>query len=349
MAGENNSANMSMPVPGVGITTGPTYATDINNCLTIVDSHDHSAGKGVPVTPAGLNISSDLSFLSNNATALRSVRFTVQSALFSLAADIGAIYVNGVDLYYRDISGNNVRITASGAVAGTPGSISNLVAPASATYVPGSSTFVWQSNALTPANMDAASYIFRNLSASSFGLTLNPPTAMGADSALTLPTIPGALAFLTIDASGNIGSSTAFNGSLTTANLSPTAGIVGTQLASNIDLQGALPTANARALVVSNANAVSSLSMLRGFINASGNPVSGEGWTSARAGAGVYLITFLSSFADVPAATVSAAVTNDIAIATVSSSGVSSIVIHVTVAGVLTDNAVNFIIMGRSV
>lgn len=322
MAGENNSANMSMPVPGVGITTGPTYATDINNCLTILDSHDHSAGKGVPVTPAGLNISSDLSFLSNNATALRSIRFTVQGSLFSLAADVGALYINGVDLYYRDISGNNVRITSAGAVAGTPGSISNLVAPASATYVPGSSTFVWQSNALTPANMDAAAYIFRNLSASSFGLTLNPPTAMGADSSITLPTVPGVTSFLTIDASGNIGSSTALSGALTTSNLSASAGILGsqlsataaiegfqllsgtltsTQMGSNIQFPGKRTNVENQVLVVSNTNAsTNNISIIRIVVNSAGVLVGGEGATSVRNSPGVYTVTFVRTFFDTP-------------------------------------------------
>ncbi len=204
MAFETSSPNMLLPIPGVGLTSGPLYATDVNNCLTLVDSHDHTTGKGVQLTPAALNINAALPLNNNNLITARSVRFQVQSAALALAADIGCLYVTGVDLYYNDISGNQVRLTQSGAVAGTPGSIANLVSPASATYVSGSQTFVWQSAANTPANMDGGSFIFRNVTASSKGATVSAPAALAADYSLVLPTLPAAQSFMTLDASGNM-------------------------------------------------------------------------------------------------------------------------------------------------
>lgn len=212
MAGEISSPNMLMPVPGVIITDGPQWATDINSCLGIIDQHDHATGQGVPVTPAGLNINSDLTFVNNNATNLRSLRLTPQSAPLALASDVGCLYESGVDLYYNDGSGTHVRLTQSGAVAGTPGSISNLVSPASASYSAGSSTFVWQSAANTPASMDAGSYILRNITANSQGLTLSPPNAMGSSYTIVLPSLPAQRNLLTIDASGNMSSSWAVDG-----------------------------------------------------------------------------------------------------------------------------------------
>lgn len=197
-----STANMNINVPTVGVTSGPQYATDINNAFMTVDAHDHSSGNGVSITPAGLTISSDLSFLGNNATVLKSTRFQVQSSLLSTASDIGCLYVSGVDLYYNDVSGNQVRITQSGGVAGSPGSIASLSSPASATYVSGSQTFVWQSDASTAANMDAGSLILRNITASSYGLTLNPPNAMGANYSLTLPSLPASQKIMTLDATG---------------------------------------------------------------------------------------------------------------------------------------------------
>lgn len=199
-----NSPNMLLPVPVVGVEPGPDWAQDLNGCMAVIDQHDHSAGSGVPVTPSGLNISSDLSFLNNNGVAFRSVRFQTQISLLALPTDLGCLYRNGADLYYNDGLGNQVRITQSGAVAGSPGSISNLVAPASASYVSGSSTFVWQSDANKPANMDAASYIFRNFVTNSKGLTLSPPAAMGADYSLVLPQLPVSQKIMSLDASGNI-------------------------------------------------------------------------------------------------------------------------------------------------
>lgn len=192
---------MSLPVPGVGTEPGPQYAQDVNNCLTIIDSHDHTPGSGVQLTPEALNINSDLTMGSNNLTDVRSVRFTAQLAPIANPADLGCLYESGVDLYYNDGVGNQVRITQSGGVAGTPGSIANLTPPASASYVSANSTFVWESDTLTPANMDAASYILRNLVASSFGLTLAPPT-LSSDYTITLPLLPASNLPVSVSASG---------------------------------------------------------------------------------------------------------------------------------------------------
>ena len=81
----NTSPNMNLivPIPSTGVTgtgdVGPGYAQNISNdLLTTIDTHDHSSGKGVQVTPAGLNINADLSFNNNNANQLRSTRFFSQ-------------------------------------------------------------------------------------------------------------------------------------------------------------------------------------------------------------------------------------------------------------------------------
>jgi len=50
-----NTPNMNLTIPTVGVTTGPTYATDINNALTTIDSHDHSPGNGVAISNAGIS------------------------------------------------------------------------------------------------------------------------------------------------------------------------------------------------------------------------------------------------------------------------------------------------------
>lgn len=195
---------MNLPIPVPGATIGPEWAEDINNCLLIIDGHMHAPNYGVQVTPSGLNINADLTFNDNNATQLRTTRFMVQSAALGTASDIGCVYVTGVDLYFNDINGNQIQITQNGGVAGSPGSISNLTSPASASYVALSQTFVWQSDVNTPANMDAGSYIFRNITASSNGITVSAPNALGSNYTLTLPTLPATQSFMTLDASGNI-------------------------------------------------------------------------------------------------------------------------------------------------
>lgn len=208
------SPNMNLPVPIVGQELGPQWATDINNSLSIIDAHTHSAGSGVQINPAGLNINSDLTFSDNNATQLRSSRYQPQSALLSLPADIGAVYVSGVDLYFNDVNGTQIRLTQSGSIVGTAGSITGLVPPASVTYSSISETFVFQSDVVTPANLDAASVTIRDLVASSHGVTLEAPVALGSDYSLVLPTLPGALSLMTLDAAGNMGTVTPDNSTI---------------------------------------------------------------------------------------------------------------------------------------
>lgn len=200
------SPNMNLQIPSVGVTLGPQYAVDVNNSLLLVDEHDHSPGYGVPVTPSGLNINATLSMQSNNLTVVRTVRFDPFSSpsFPSEPSDLGCLSVIDDDLYYTDEVGNLVRLTENGNVAGTPGSISGLVSPASASFVSGTGTFVFQSNTNTAANMDIASLILRNTTPSSFGLTLAPPT-LSSNYTITLPALPiGGLKILRMDTSGNM-------------------------------------------------------------------------------------------------------------------------------------------------
>lgn len=204
MASTTPSIYMSLPIPGVGNDASPDWAYHVDNCLTIIDSHDHSPGKGTPVTPAGLSINTDLPINGNNLTLIRAVRFNSQSVpIPGVAPDGNCIYVAAGELWYNDQNGAEVQITNNGSVAGTTGSISGLTPPASASY--NSGTFVWQSNSNTPANLDAASIIIRNMTASSNGITLSAPNALAANYTITLPaTSPSNNgAFLTLDTSGS--------------------------------------------------------------------------------------------------------------------------------------------------
>lgn len=241
-AGTIPSANMGMPIPQVGVEPGPQWATDINNSLTIIDRHDHTPGNGVQITPDGINITKDLPFNGNNATLLRSSRYSAQGSPLSGSLDLGAVYVSGVDLYYNDELGNQVRITQNGSVTGVSGSITGLVSPASASYSPGTGTFIWQSDVNTAANMDFESAILRNGTASSFGLTLAAPT-LTSDYAITLPLLPANNSLMSINTSGVI---TAGIGSFDQSTITsdgavvkvPTGGITSTQIANNTIVAG---------------------------------------------------------------------------------------------------------------
>lgn len=219
MPNTTTSPNMMLTIPVVGVDPGPDYASNINLCLNTIDGHTHASGSGVQITPAGLSISSDLSFIVNNATNLRSARFTSQSSTLALPSDMECIYVAGVDLYYNDGSGNTIRLTQSGSVAGASGSITGLASPASATYVTASSTFIWQSGVNIAANLDARNIILRNSTASSKGLTLSPPASMAADYTITLPALPGSQSFVTIDASGAFAAPITYSLGITASNI----------------------------------------------------------------------------------------------------------------------------------
>lgn len=212
MAFTTQSPNMNLQIPVVSQDPGPQYATDLNACFTVIDAHDHSVGNGVQVTPAGINVNSDFPINNNDIITARSLRFTPQTVALSDPTDIGCLYEVSADLYYNDGSGNQVRITQSGAVAGTPGSIANLVSPASATYVGADQTFVWQSDVNTAANLDAGFIILRNATASSFGLTLQAP-ALSSNYTITLPSLPASQKFVSLDNGGNMGAAWAVDNS----------------------------------------------------------------------------------------------------------------------------------------
>ena len=208
------SPNMNLIVPTVGSEPGPTYADDVNASLNLIDGHDHSSGSGVPINPAGIDINTSLPFGNNPATALSAAAFTAQSA----QTITKAIYVKGVDLYYRDGNNNEIQLTSGGSIVGTAGSITGLPSgTAGVSYSAGIYTFAAATN--TPANIQMGSALLGNNSALSKYLTLSPPAAMAANFTLTLPSVPASQSFVTIDASGNFGTPITYVGGITGTNI----------------------------------------------------------------------------------------------------------------------------------
>lgn len=203
MADVTLSPNMALPVPIPGVDSGPQYAIDLNSCLAILDQHNHTAGSGVAITPSAININSALTMNNQYLTNIGALTLFPQVS----TPPLGSIYENGVDLYYIDGAGNVIRITQSGSVSGASGTITGLPSgTASASF--GAGVFTFQAATNTPANLDGGSIVLRNNTASSFGLTLAPPNAMGANYGLVLPSIPAQTNVMTLDSSGNMGSAT---------------------------------------------------------------------------------------------------------------------------------------------
>ena len=204
MANFVTSPNMNLTIPVTGQEAGPNWANDINNSLSVIDSHNHSSGSGVQIGPDGININSALPFNSNQATGLAFVNIAAQGSGIPSPTN-QSLYVSGVDLYYKDGNGVPVRMTSGG---GTVTGASSIVSgTASAAFV--SSTLVVLQNVGVAAPIDAASYILRYNggypSPAGNAIVLAAPSALSGVYQYTLPaTYPSSTSFLTMSTSGTI-------------------------------------------------------------------------------------------------------------------------------------------------
>lgn len=111
-------------IPGVLVTPGPDFATDINELLADILACIQSK-----VTPAGFSMTSDLTFRSADGTTyyaptnLHRASFYSQGSLLSAATYPTAVYVKSGELYYNDSAGNQVQVTSAGFVNAAPGNI----------------------------------------------------------------------------------------------------------------------------------------------------------------------------------------------------------------------------------
>lgn len=202
MSTVNITPNMNLPNPVPGVDSGPDYADNLESSLNQIDQHNHSAGQGVLIQPNGINISSDLPFGGNNATALRSVRLESQSApITNTAPDVGILYVSGNELWYNDYTGGNqVQITVNGLINATSSGISSGTATAAFS----AGVLVVKSSSTSFANIDVQSVVLANAGNLVNQLTLLAPT-LSSSYDLTLPSVPLTLSILTVDTSGVMG------------------------------------------------------------------------------------------------------------------------------------------------
>ena len=221
-----NSMNLNLPIPEE--TPGPAWAQQLNDQLyQQVAEHDHTSGKGVPVTQEGINITGDLPVNSQNITQARSLRFANQtSGSVDGLLDIGCVYEAGGNLFFNDGDGNVIPITANGALAATSfGGINGLPAgTAAATF--NQDTFTWTKATNQYANMDNASVKIRSGNEINplYGATLKVPDGMAANYDLTLPIAPPATTqFLQM----------ASNGTMTPSGVDVSLGITAANLATN--------------------------------------------------------------------------------------------------------------------
>lgn len=246
-----DTPNMNLPIPTTSMTSGPQWANQNTACFNAIDSHDHSTGKGVPITPAGMNINSELPMNGNDLTNANSVGLSdLVAALTSLVRSIQS--VDG-ELYYVDGAGNAVQITLNGAVTGASGTITGLPSgTASASFAAGAFTFRSATN--TPATMNVGPLKIGEQTTSPNLVTLESPTSLASAYTLTLPPAQGAaFSILTNNGSGSLSFATTIDSTILLPSL--TAAGIGSIVTS---------TANTVSLVANTAKTITSISLTAG-------------------------------------------------------------------------------------
>lgn len=203
-----------------------TWDVILDAAFGLVDSHDHTTGKGAQVPSAGLKINADVSWSSGGAsraiTDLLAVDFK-PSSLTLMTALAGALFVNSADneLYWRTTSGVNVKLTAGAAlnVAAFTGGIGGDYSAVGALEIFDDSTdsywfqqqvgaSVRQYARLRSADVDI--YEFKANPAAGVPtqrVRLQSPVSLAASYALTLPVgLPASTRSVSIDAVGQIAS-----------------------------------------------------------------------------------------------------------------------------------------------
>lgn len=145
MANTTITTNLGMVLPVPTVRLGPAWATDLNAALEVIDSHDHSSGKGARVPTSGLNINADLEFNSNKACNLSQTQYVSQPSILTGGSNGNSVFTYLGNLYFTNESGTPVQITSGGSIVAPPGSaqIFEYQPIASNTTIAPAATFVY--------------------------------------------------------------------------------------------------------------------------------------------------------------------------------------------------------------
>ena len=212
------TANMGLTLPDVSVTPGPTWASQINSNLSLIDAHNHTDTNGARIPTAGLSIDAELKF---NNTAPNGLPASGLSRLGLLAPQTPPL-ATGVysdasgDLYY-DNGAAQVQITSGNNIVGTAGSISGMTPESSASFNGGTGTFLWQKDAALSeaASMDHGPLRLRDGTAGASAITITPPSGLASAYTLTLPSALPAQQSLLGTSTGGAQSNVAVDSTLT--------------------------------------------------------------------------------------------------------------------------------------
>jgi hypothetical protein len=116
--------NMNLTLPVVSQTPGPTWASEINADLSLIDSHNHTSGQGLLVPVAGLDINSDLSLDTHALTDVTKVVLlngasATNNSVYAVSGNLW--WTNGGGTPVQITSGNTVNVGATGNIGGITG------------------------------------------------------------------------------------------------------------------------------------------------------------------------------------------------------------------------------------
>ena len=178
--------NMNLDLPVVSVTEGPDWATLLNSAFQTLDIHDHSSGLGVKITPAGINIATDLPFNSRGATNLGYLGFALSSP--PISDNVVFVDTNG-SLKWKTANGEFTILDTNGSAAsggGFGGDYTSTDALATYSDVTKGYTFL-QDTGITAFINSGAISLYENV-ASANPITIQPPNALASAYSLTLPT-----------------------------------------------------------------------------------------------------------------------------------------------------------------
>jgi len=154
---------MNLDLPVVSVTAGPLWATMLNAAQNLIDSHDHTSGKGSKVPTAGILINANLEMNSFDLTEIHALALDNLSATLG-ASLVGRLYQVNKELYYNDGNGTAVKMTNAGAVnvSGSNGIGGDYGGgnPASLNFVEATSTYEFYENA---SSVNRGNILFRGL------------------------------------------------------------------------------------------------------------------------------------------------------------------------------------------
>jgi hypothetical protein len=213
---------MGLITPIVGSDIG-AWGDKLNTICAQVDNHDHTDGKGLPITPDAMNIDDDLSMAGNGLTATGLVEF---AAIAALTTGLTTLFVSAADneLYWRNASGTNVKLTLAssintslvGGIVGDYSSVGAQVAydDANKVYTFKTQTSTWARLASGPVR------IYEYNTSETVYAEIAVAAALAASYTITLPAaLPGAQVAMQIAADGTVSFSNTFTSTVSAPDL----------------------------------------------------------------------------------------------------------------------------------